>query len=484
MDNCITLPLEKSILEDVVIKDKDYALVHGIIMRTRDTPNSSEVISYAPHVLLPSPVPRCLFHQAVQVQRDFNLLLHGVTQDTQFLQSALKSTIQVDDFTKRLYDIYEEVYINGSPSQPIQLGLLRADYMLDSPKGKETPLEEIKLRQIEINTIASSFAGLGSHLPQLHGYNLQNLGEVQKVASLPENRAVEGLAKGLFEGWKLYGNERAAIIFLIEDVSQNIFDQRWLEYSIQELGKSVLVLRRRFCDVIERATIQDNKLFIDSYEIGVVYFRYGYMPHQYTSDKEWETRLMLEKSLAIKCPSIVYHLAGTKKVQQELSQPGAVERFQDYFPDPVTSVQRIRDTFAGLYTLDMGEEGDNTVKRAMDDPDKYVLKPQREGGGNNIFGTDISTTLEEIGKDIRRSEYILMDRVRPAVIPNYQVRHGSQTELMDMVSELGIFGVVISKGTEVLYNSNAGHLLRTKSINYDDGGVAAGAAVLDSPYLV
>ena len=58
---------------------------------------------------------------------------------------------------------------------------------------------------------------------------------------------------------------------------------------------------------------------------------------------------MIERSVAIKCPTIAYHLAGAKKIQQVLALPGAVERFID---DPITQRQ-IRDTFAGLYSLDL-----------------------------------------------------------------------------------------------------------------------------------
>ena len=35
----------------------------------------------------------------------------------------------------------------------------------------------------------------------------------------------------------------------------------------------------------------------------------------------------MERSMALKSPSIHYHLAGTKKVQQELAKPGQLERF-------------------------------------------------------------------------------------------------------------------------------------------------------------
>jgi hypothetical protein len=36
----------------------------------------------------------------------------------------------------------------------------------------------------------------------------------------------------------------------------------------------------------------------------------------------------------------------------------------------------------------------------------------------------------------------------------------------------------------VLINKEAGHLVRTKTSSSNEGGVAAGFAVLDSPYLV
>lgn len=43
---------------------------------------------------------------------------------------------------------------------------------------------------------------------------------------------------------------------------------------------------------------------------------------------------------------------------------------------------------------------------------------------------------------------------------------------------------VFSDGENELINEASGHLLRTKSIEHKDGGVAAGRAVLDTPYLI
>ncbi|KAJ1124784.1 hypothetical protein NDU88_003233, partial [Pleurodeles waltl] len=63
----------------------------------------------------------------------------------------------------------------------------------------------------------------------------------------------------------------------------------------------------------------------------------------------WEARLLMERSRAVKCPDIATQLTGTKKVQQELSRIGALERFLSSSPQ---AIARIRCTFAGLYSLD------------------------------------------------------------------------------------------------------------------------------------
>ena len=46
-----------------------------------------------------------------------------------------------------------------------------------------------------------------------------------------------------------------------------------------------------------------------------------------------------------------------------------------------------------------------------------------------------------------------------------------------------IFNSSIDGGKEV-FNETAGHLLRTKGIHHNDGGVDAGRAVLDTPLLM
>ncbi|KAF3588045.1 hypothetical protein F2Q69_00029748 [Brassica cretica] len=51
-----------------------------------------------------------------------------------------------------------------------------------------------------------------------------------------------------------------------------------------------------------------------------------FITDHFPSESEWNARLLIEQSSAVKCPSIAYQLAGTKKIQQELAKPGVLER--------------------------------------------------------------------------------------------------------------------------------------------------------------
>jgi len=62
----------------------------------------------------------------------------------------------------------------------------------------------------------------------------------------------------------------------------------------------------------------------------VVYFRAGYAPTDYPDGYdgiEWKAREKIERSRVSKCPCLRYHLAGTKKVQQELTKDGTLDFF-------------------------------------------------------------------------------------------------------------------------------------------------------------
>lgn len=285
----------------------------------------------------------------------------------------------------------------------------------------------------------------------------------------------------MIEAWKIVGNRQAAILFIIEDVTYNICDQRFHEFYLREKYPHVKVIRRNLTQIFNDGKLGPNKeLIIGDTFVSVAYFRSGYEPLQYHCQAEWDARLMIERSTAIKCPSIHYHLAGTKKVQQALAKPGILKRFLS----DDEKIDRVQDIFTGLYSLDKDEGGDEAVEMVLKSPEGYVMKPQREGGGNNIYGSDIPPVLTKM-TETERSAYIIMERISPPISRSYMIRPGGvfPPEIVDMVSELGIFGAIIGTKDKILYNHQCGHMLRTKLSSANEGGVAAGLGALDSVFL-
>ena len=62
------------------------------------------------------------------------------------------------------------------------------------------------------------------------------------------------------------------------------------------------------------------------------------------------------------------------------------------------------------------------IDKVLKKPDQYVVKPQREGGGNNIYGADIPAFLKTIVGTPEQDAYIVMDMISPPVSTNYMIR--------------------------------------------------------------
>lgn len=467
--------IEAKLLAEVVEESHAWAVAHGLVMGLPGG-NAGEVV-HAPISLLPSPLPRSAYDQVVALARDFNVLVHRASNDHAFICSSLESAARADSFTANLLAIYKKVYADGK-RQAIELGLHRSDYMMhQQPEGPPIPL------QVELNTISSAFACLSSNVAQMHRYVLGKVAGLQSHfevsdSTLPPNKSGYALADGMAKAWELYGDKTAVVAMMVQPGEKNSTDQRWLEYTLWDRHQ-IRMIRRSLKDLHDRGSIDASSgaLLIDGMTVAVTYFRAGYTPNDYPTQDEWQARELIERSNTVQCPSLAYHLVGAKKIQQVLSKDGVLERF---FPDDAERVARLRKCFAGLYSLDEGES-EEAIKDALANPDDYVMKPQREGGGNNLYGEKLQHALTTMSAQ-ERAAHILMQRIKPQPYEAYVYRRG-ESSLVQAICELGIFSVYVSKGDEEFINEDGGHLLRTKTASSDEGGVAAGFAVLDSPYL-
>lgn len=357
-----------------------------------------------------------------------------------------------DAFVRELLEIFLTV-----PEQDRLFSINRSDYMIDGASQR--------MLQIEMNTISVAFPALSQKVTQMHKELISG--------SVLENACLDGVVLGFVEALKLYGSS-AAVLMVVRPEEYNTTDQDLLVQALHNNG--ITVFKRSLRDISNTA-LMGNKLFIDDVEIGVVYYRAGYTESDYPSHLEWNARLILEQSDAIKCPDVGSQLAGTKKVQQELAQPGVLERF-------LTGEEAtfLKSHFAGLWGFDDQDGVEEIIHMALSAPDHFVLKPQREGGGNNLYGQDMVNALRSLPRPAL-SAFILMELIRPEPTLKTFLKAGHPISCQ-AVSELGIYGVYLSNGHNVLADQAVGYLVRSKAKDVLEGGVSAGFAVLDSIQLI
>jgi hypothetical protein len=543
------------------------AVLYGLVMApgASSSPEAERALTWTaapvPVTLFPTLVPRACYHQARSLMGPLQRCVDNLARDTLFLLQCLKVTASQDPFTARLCEIAQQYPMEDH--RPA-LGILRADYFITTDR---------RLQLVEINTIASSFGALASHLRSLHTHvlhradilglarDLKHRGHselsghidaaIAQLASwrrgqcennMPENGALEGIAEALAHAhrwWRAQYESQSAeldtavVLFIVQPGERNIYDQKWIEFTLWK-EHSIRVRRATLSQIAERAQLIpagagarpalsiSTGLTDDSERefVSVVYYRAGYVPQDYPSDQEWEARTTIARSSAIECPTAAYQLVGSKRMQQILGEPGVLERCLGSAPDSGVHAREVAaakpaghlhpkaeallETFVGMYAFDDPKERAAIVQRVLDHPDDFVLKPQREGGGNNLYGADMVKCVERYWNApemiSRRQDpehplcaYVLMDRIHPATSMNVLLRNGKTPIEGECVSELGIFGIFFGNARQ---NGNAsaitivdtlnqavGHLLRTKIARQEDGGVAAGVAALDSPWL-
>ncbi|KAL9253423.1 Glutathione synthetase, chloroplastic-like protein [Drosera capensis] len=442
--------IEEDMVEKMVYDALVWCSLNGLLVGDRAVERSGTLpgvgMVHAPFSLLPMSFPASRWKQACELAPIFNELFDRISLDAKFLQDSLSRTKKVDEFTSRLLDIHSKM-IEINKIEEIRLGLHRSDYMLD--------VQTNRLLQVEFNTISSSFPGLSCLVSKLHRNLLHHYGSHLGLdhSKVPENAAVDKIAEALAKAWTEYNNPRAVVLFVVQLEERNIRTLTEID-ALAEL-------------------LPDGTLTVNGETVAIVYFRAGYTPADYPSEAEWKARLLIEQSSAVKCPSVAYHLAGTKKIQQELAKPGVLERFVDDKND----VEKLRKCFTGLWSLDNSD----IVAHAIEKPDLYVMKPQREGGGNNIYGDDVRETLLRLSEEQSEEDaaYILMQRIFPLVFPAFLIRDGI-CHKDHALSELGVYGAYLRNKENVIANEQCGYLMRTKVSSSNEGGVAAGFAVLDT----
>lgn len=504
--------LPEETYQTLISEVKDWQITHGSLLKLVRTDEEHTVLSQPVGcTLFPTLYPKYVFEDALSLQAIYNKLYTAVAEDEEWLYETLKGLIDVDPLTNRLWTIYQEVKREGY-LQDLELGIFRSDYMLHSDGHPQSTRPELK--QVEFNTVTCAGGVHGNNISDMHRrlnligmYNTgsdSTPGSASTVhldpSSLPKNTTLKTLVSGLETAYHAYGGakgrvpgKQTCILFIVQPKNFNIADERPIEYALED--KSIPCFRVTFgYEVLSQTSLTPNGELIyrppgryTSMEVSVVYFRAGFEVHEY-DDTGHMARFQLEKSRAIKCPSILSHLTTLKKVQQALALPNALERFLG--SEEAALVSR---TFAPQYPLDESRLGYHARKLATDPQTakKHILKPSLEGGGHNFYGEDIAAFLKATPKEMWH-QYILMEKITPPLVKNFLMSPRGLFE-GPVISELGVFGVCLWKRTRVKDNRGTAVMVKefdpcwsfkTKDASVDEMSVVKGYGCFDSPALV
>ncbi|KAL3071535.1 hypothetical protein niasHT_031899 [Heterodera trifolii] len=451
----------------------------------------ADIAGFPPLTLFPSPFPRSAFEQAMNVQKAMNLLYFRVACDFDFLMDAFKDVTKADNHIAKLVELVKEIHEEGI-RQPITVMLQRADYLLDVVENNETNEVKYEPKQVEINTGAIGATGLKRRTTELHRRMAEKAGMDASEAHIPENKPDKAKVKALYEAWRLFKDPNAIMLFLVYPDGSFNYDVRYIEEELHKMSDGTMKIDHysladlsEYRGITERLKLdpEDFSLRLDGKKVAVVFSGLTFLGCRLGSHG-LKMRRMIERSTAIKAPSLFVALTGAKKVQQMLAMPGAIERF---FPEPsdASTVAQIRATFANIWGLEnLDDDTQKLIEDAIANPGNYVLKPNKECGGNNFYDDKLVKKLEEF-TPTERGAHILMQKLRPMVVKNYLLRVNEIPKQADVIPELGVYGFLIGdlKEGHVLHNVQQGYHFRTKLSHVNEGGISAGFGFYDTAYL-
>ncbi|EZG78535.1 glutathione synthase [Gregarina niphandrodes] len=497
-------------------------------------------LSLAPITTLPTRFPKRLFLDGESATPIFHKLIDSMTTDIEGLLKMYSKIRDDDEFVNAFCCIVEKVYLSGkkSVSNCIRAYVTRNDFLLDQSSG------ELKMAQVEINL--SSVVGPHSmeELTELHKMlvipeyrsklpgnkprtllidNLRTLDDVYKArfgdgqrqcilwvlgkfeANFPEILHCVSCLRDVVRASELgRDGERSDSSGRVETEGggENISSRTTVETAAVE-GNNTRVFVVAWDDLanaLSNLKFENQRFYFNPalfvyneedylFEVSTVYFRTGYRPDHYHTQNHWLLREFIEASECAVIPSAVSQLVGLKKAQQVWSskqtfvgaenERPALER---YLPN-----KQQRDHITNMFVdqVDVSDEDPHTlriIQDALKNPQHYVLKPQREGGGNNIYGDQIPLALPPLLEN-KTASHILMTKIdSPETLTEIYV--DDVLSIKSCVSEIGFYGVGIWNGNKQVVNENIGYLLRTKKADSDEGGISIKAAVFDSVMLV
>ena len=470
---------EKKIPSFIIEEMINYLYSHGIVMK-----NEKKGVIQIPCVIFPSPIVKSFFEKIEFYQIAFNKIFDKLSRDQQFLEEILTPLSESDEFIKKNLEISKKAH-EFPQKQKIQLNIYRNDFMVDKIKKF--------IYQTEFNTIAVTMATFSDEMKRFFTYFSKKypeffdrfLNKNDREVLIEKSDSIPNFVDSIIEGIKLFNEnyKETLIIFVVQENEKNIFDQRSIEndlYNRYNIKSRRLTLNEiaKNCEYDENKNIKfENKI------ISLFYFRSCYTEKDYINEESWKGREMIELSTAIKVPNINSFLTTFKVFQYYLQKPEILKKF---CPEELISNDIIRFFMKIYYIRDMNlEEQKELYSKIINNLNDFVIKPQKEGGANNYYNEQIKNLIPEGENEPNEllKNSIIMEKIKP---PEYETMIIKNDEMVieKVVSEFSVYGVILSDESKYYLNKSVGFLVRSKEASQNEGGIMAGVAAVDIPFLI
>ena len=138
----------------------------------------------------------------------------------------------------------------------------------------------------------------------------------------------------------------------------------WVQKS---LDFRVSVFRATLSEFAKLRAKDDGSIWLNGREVALFYLRTGYDPNCYVSDSSWAARLEIEKSRAIKSPSIAYHLLTNKVFQARFTKMETLTKFLSK-----EESENLSTTFCKM--TELTNWNDPQIKHAKNNSQDFCLK--------------------------------------------------------------------------------------------------------------
>ena len=415
-------------------------------------------------------LPRSSFDHLRALNKVQNHLWMKISSDPDFLLEQCKELEKDDEFVGNFISILRKVK-ESKTAQRAKCGITRNDFIVDK-SGQ--PL------QVEFNLYASSLGPISEkHSNALFNIGLQNKDVTSHdLENYQTGENEDFLARAMEAAWRWYGKPKAVVV-LVSGKEKNVIDQ--FAAANKLANKGIKMLRYSFEEM-------DNLLELDSEtgvatvagnEVALFYFRSGYMPNHY-KENDWAVREKIELSKALKCPDVAQTLVNMKFFQYIINKSETWTRFGF----DTKEFEDCRKLYCSILTFtDFDSDRTKMLKYINEHGgvQNWVLKPQREGGANNIFGEEIEKVISE-SSDKELHSYILMAIINPSMRTGIQCTW-DKLDVRSVIDEIGLFHSFLTDGDKILEESVGGSLVRSKVQGTHEGGVAFGYSVINSVKL-